>query len=349
MNNERKMNLLNLEYSELEKFILDSGMKKFNAKQIYTWLHQKTTRKLEDMTNISKKDRLFLYENAYIPYLEVLEHQVSKIDRTEKYLFQLQDKLTIETVLIKHKDRFTVCVSTQIGCPVKCAFCATGLGGFKRNLEVNEIINQVYTINSRLIKKGKSVTNIVYMGMGEPLLNLDNVLKSVDILSNPEGLNISKRKIVISTSGIIPGIEKLMEKKLPLALAISLHAPTNAKRDQLVPINKKYPIEDLFNILNEHQKMNKRRITFEYVMLKDFNTSNADADILADLLRGIDHTLNLIPLNPVEGVDLKRPTRDKIAHFYKYLKIEKGINVTLRREKGTDIDGACGQLRERKK
>jgi len=272
MNNMNKTNLLNLEYPELEKFILEAGMKKFNAKQIYTWLHQKTARKFEDMTNISKKDRLFLYENAYIPYLEVLEHQISKIDKTEKYLFQLNDKLTIETVLIKHKERFTVCVSTQVGCPVKCAFCATGLGGFKRNLELNEIINQVYTINSRLIKKGKSVTNIVYMGMGEPLLNLDNVLKSVEVLSNPEGLNISKRKLVISTSGIVPGIEKLMEKKLPVGLAISLHAPTNEKRDQLVPINKQYPLEDLFNILNEHQKMNKRRITFEYVLIKDINT-----------------------------------------------------------------------------
>ncbi|BDU50450.1 23S rRNA (adenine(2503)-C(2))-methyltransferase RlmN [Haliovirga abyssi] len=345
--NQNKKNLLNFRYPELEKFLLDLGFKKFNAKQIFKWLHQRTVRKIEDMTDISLKNRELLYEKAYIPYLNVLDYQVSKVDNTEKYLFELEDKSTIETVLIKHKERKTVCISTQVGCPVKCAFCATGQSGFKRNLELDEILNQVYTINSRLQKKGESITNLVFMGMGEPLLNINNLIESIYIFSDENGLNISKRKITISTSGIIPGIERLLEERLPVGLAISLHATTNEQRDQIIPINVKYPLDDLMPVLHEYQKMTKRRISFEYILIKDFNVTDRDSSQLADIVSAFDHILNLIPYNSVDGVLLERPSEKKILRFYKYLRDIRKINVTIRKEKGTDIDGACGQLRDR--
>lgn len=342
-----KRNLLNMNYKELEEFILEIGMKKFNAKQIYKWLHEKTLRKIEDMTDISAQNRNLLYDKAFIPYFDLLKHQVSKKDKTEKFLFQLSDKETIETVLMRHKDRNTICVSSQVGCAVKCEFCATGMDGFTRDLTLDEIVNQVYTINSRLIKKDETVNNLVFMGMGEPMLNLDNVLEALDVLSSPTGLNISKRRINISTCGIVPGIERLVTEKIPVGLAISLHAATNAQRDQIIPINKKYPLEDLVTSLKFYQAHTNRRVTFEYILLDEFNVSIEDANNLAHLLKGIDHTLNLIPYNTVEGKDFKRPNEKKISKFYSYLKNTVKLNVTIREEKGSDIDGACGQLRQK--
>lgn len=343
----QKQNLLSLSLEELEDFTLKFNMKKFAAKQIFNWLHQKNIRKIEEMTNISAAFRESLTEHSHIPYLEMLNHQVSKKDGTEKFLFELADGSTIETVLIKHKERNTVCISTQVGCPVKCAFCATGMAGFARNLDVSEIINQVYFINKRLMKKGENVTHLVYMGMGEPLINVDQVIKSIKILGSVEGLNISMRRITVSTSGVIPGILKLMEEKLPVGLAISLHAPNNTKRDLLVPINRSYPIDDLIGILVEYQKATKRRITFEYVMLKDINTSYTDAEQLSFIVRKVDHNLNLIPYNKVNGTDFERPPEGKVQKFYEFLKNNLRVNVTLRLEKGSDIDGACGQLKQR--
>ena len=221
---EFKLNLLNLDEKETTDYILSLGMKKFYGKQIFNWLHGKLIRNINDMSNISLKDREMLDQKSYIPLLNLMDHKVSKIDGTEKFLFKLEDGNTIETVLLKHKTRNTLCVSTQVGCPVKCAFCATGASGFERNLDVHEIINQVYTIERRLRNKGESVNNIVFMGMGEPLLNINNLMKAIILLSHENGLNISKRKITISTSGIVPGIEKLLEEKLPVELAVSLHA-----------------------------------------------------------------------------------------------------------------------------
>ncbi len=343
------INLLNLNDTELEELLLELGMKKFNSKQVYTWLHEKMIRHIDDMTNISKANRAALMEKAYIPYLNTLNHQVSKKDRTEKFLFGLEDGNTIETVLLKHKDRNTICISTQVGCPVKCAFCATGQDGFERNLNVNEILNQVYTINRRLVKKGEKINNLVFMGMGEPLLNLSNLIKSIRILSDEKGLNISKRRITVSTSGIVPGIEKLLEEKLPVELAISLHAVSDEKRDQLIPINKKYPLEDLYTTLKEYQKVTNRRISFEYILIKDFNVSQWDAEVLADFMHEFDHILNLIPYNPVEGSEFERPSDKKIKRFYGYLKDMRKVNITIREEKGSDIDGACGQLRQKSK
>ncbi len=343
-----KINLLNLNQQELEELVISLGMKKFYGKQIFNWLHQKIVRDLNEITNLSLKDRELLSEKAYIPFLNLLKQQVSKIDKTEKFLFKLEDGNTIETVLLRHKDkRNTLCISSQVGCPVKCAFCATGQDGFVRNLDVNEIINQVYTVERRLTKQGSNINNIVFMGMGEPLLNLSNVLKALDILSNENGINISKRKITISTSGIVPNIEKILLEKLPIELAISLHSAINAKRDMIIPVNRSYPLEDLYAILQEYQRQTKRRISFEYIMINDFNVSDIDANALADFVHEFDHVVNLIPYNPVTGTEFERPSEKKIEKFFTFLKDVRKVNVTLRREKGTDIDGACGQLRQK--
>ena len=346
---ENQINLLNLSLKELEVLIVSLGMKKFNAKQIFSWLHEKQVRDINDMTNISKKDREIMIEKTYIPYLNLLKHQVSKKDGTEKFLFGLEDGNTVETVLLKHKDRNTLCISSQVGCAIKCDFCATGQDGFKRNLNVNEILNQVYTVHRRLVKKNEGIGNIVFMGMGEPMLNINNVLKSIDLMGDEKGLNISKRKITVSTSGVIPGIERLLDSKAPVELAISLHAITDEKRSYIMPINKKYPLQDLYNTLETYQKETKRRISFEYILIDDFNISQRDADALADFMHAFDHVLNLIPYNPVEGTIHKRPNQEKIRAFFDYLQTERKVNVTLRREKGTDIDGACGQLRQNSK
>lgn len=345
---EFKLNLLNLDEKETTDYILSLGMKKFYGKQIFNWLHGKLIRNINDMSNISLKDREMLDQKSYIPLLNLMDHKVSKIDGTEKFLFKLEDGNTIETVLLKHKTRNTLCVSTQVGCPVKCAFCATGASGFERNLDVHEIINQVYTIERRLRNKGESVNNIVFMGMGEPLLNINNLMKAIILLSHENGLNISKRKITISTSGIVPGIEKLLEEKLPVELAVSLHAVFNDKRDKLIPINKRFALEDLFTVLKEYQRITNRRITFEYILIKEFNVSDNDANVLADFMHEFDHTLNLIPYNPVVENDFERPSQKKIDKFYSILKNDRKVNVVIRGEKGTDIDGACGQLRQRK-
>ena len=343
-----KINLLNLNQQELEELVISLGMKKFYGKQIFNWLHQKIVRDINEITNLSLKDRELLAEKTYIPFLNLLKQQISKIDKTEKFLFKLEDGNTIETVLLRHKDkRNTLCISSQVGCPVKCAFCATGQDGFVRNLDVNEIINQVYTVERRLVKQGSNINNIVFMGMGEPLLNLSNVLKALDILSNENGINISKRKITISTSGIVPNIEKILLEKLPIELAISLHSAINAKRDMIIPVNRSYSLEDLYAILQEYQRQTKRRISFEYIMINEFNVSDVDANALADFVHEFDHVVNLIPYNPVAGTEFERPSEKKIEKFFTFLKDVRKLNVTLRREKGTDIDGACGQLRQK--
>jgi len=343
-----KINVLNLTELELTAFIESLDMKKYNGKVIFNWLHKKIVRDIKEISNISKKERDLLEEKAYIPFLNILDLKKSKIDDTEKFLFQLEDKNTIETVLLRHKDkRNTLCVSSQVGCPVVCKFCATGQDGFVRNLEVNEIINQVYTVERRISKNHETINNIVFMGMGEPLLNLDNVSKAILILTDENGLNISKRKITISTCGIIHGIERILLEKHPIELAISLHSAINEKRDQIIPINKQNPLEDLHTVLQEYQRQTKRRITFEYIMISGFNITERDANALADFVHDFDHVVNLIPYNPVNGVDFKPPTEKKMEKFINVLKNIRKVNITLRKEKGQDIDGACGQLRQR--
>lgn len=341
-----KINLLDLSKKELTDLLVAEGMKKFYGKEVFVWLHKKFARNIQDMTNLSLQNRQILEEKTYIPYLNLLKHQLSKMDGTEKFLFQLEDGHTIETVLLRHRDRNTLCVSSQVGCPVKCSFCATGQDGFARNLKVSEILNQIYTIERRLNKRGENLSNIVFMGMGEPLINLDAVLKALEILSSEDGIQISKRKITISTSGIVPAIERILMEKVPVELALSLHSAMNEKRDQIIPVNKAYPLEDLAAVLKEYQRQTNRRLTFEYILIKDFNVSEQDANALADFAHQFDHVVNLIPCNPVEGTGLERPSEKKIERFYDYLKNVRRVNVSLRQEKGTDIDGACGQLRQ---
>ncbi|MDO4691043.1 MAG: 23S rRNA (adenine(2503)-C(2))-methyltransferase RlmN [Fusobacterium sp.] len=350
-----KINILNLTKQELTDLVLSFGMKKFYGKEIFIWLHKKIVRNFDDMTNISLKDRELLKEKTYIPFFNLLKQQISKIDKTEKFLFELEDGGTIETVLLRHRDsnnrelRNTLCVSSQVGCPVKCSFCATGQDGYMRNLSVSEIINQVYTVERRLIKKGDEINNIVFMGMGEPLLNLSNLTKALSILYDGDGINISKRRITISTSGVVSGIEKILLEKLPIELAISLHSAINEKRDKIIPINKNFPLEDLAAVLIEYQKQTKRRLTFEYILIDDFNISENDANALADFVHQFDHIVNLIPYNEVPNVEHRRPSEKKIDKFFKYLKNNRRVNATLRKEKGSDIDGACGQLRQKNK
>lgn len=344
-----KKNIILLNYIELEKICLDLGFKKFNVKQIYNWLHKKNVGSFEEMTNISKNHRVLLNDLFFIPELKVVEHQISKLDRTEKFLFELNDGKMIETVLMRHGDRNTVCVSSQVGCAVKCSFCATGINGFKRNLTFEEILSQIYHIERQLQKEGESVRNIVYMGMGEPLLNLDNVMESIRILISEEGLNLSKRRITISTSGIIPQIQRLIDEDLTVELALSLHASKDEVRKQIIPINDKYPIKDLMEVLKKYQAKSGRKITFEYILIDHLNDSKEDADKLKDLVKGFEYVINIIPYNPVEGLPHSRPSRNRIFTFYNYLKDELRLNATLRGEKGTDIDGACGQLRQKQK
>lgn len=344
-----KKNILLLKYSELEELCLSLGFKKFNVKQIYSWLHQKSVDTFEAMTNISKSHRALLNEEFFIPQLKVLEHQISKIDRTEKYLFELNDGKMIETVLMRHGDRNTICVSSQVGCAVKCSFCATGINGFKRNLSSEEILSQIYHIQRNLNKEGENVRNIVFMGMGEPLLNLENVMDAIKVLISEEGLNLSKRRITISTSGIIPKIQELIDKDLTVELALSLHAGSDAVRKQIIPINDKYPIKDLISVLKKYQAKSGRKITFEYILIDHLNDSKEDGDKLKELVNGFEYVINIIPYNPVEGLAHERPSRNRIFNFYNYLKDDLKLNATLRGEKGTDIDGACGQLRQKQK
>jgi len=344
-----KKNILLMKNSELEKKCLELGFKKFNVKQIYSWLHQKNVKSFDEMTNISKAQRVLLNEEFYIPELKIVEHQISKIDKTEKYLFELHDGKMIETVLMRHGDRNTVCVSSQVGCAVKCSFCATGINGFKRNLTSEEILSQIYYIQRRLQTEGESVRNIVFMGMGEPLLNLDNVIDSLRVLISEEGLNLSKRRITISTSGIIPQIQRLIDEDLTVELALSLHASTDEIRKQIIPINDKYPIKDLMAVLKKYQAKSGRKLTFEYILIDHLNDSKEDGDRLKDLVEGFEYVINIIPYNPVEGLPHARPSRNRIFNFYNHLKDDLKLNATLRGEKGTDIDGACGQLRQKQK
>ncbi|MDR1835249.1 MAG: 23S rRNA (adenine(2503)-C(2))-methyltransferase RlmN [Fusobacteriaceae bacterium] len=342
-----KINLLNLTQAELELLVESMGMKSYYGKSLFNWLHKKIVRNIRDITDLSKKDREMLETKSYIPFLNLLDLKTSKIDGTEKFLFQLEDKNSVETVLLRHSDRrVTLCVSSQVGCPVGCAFCATGKAGFVRNLNVNEIINQAYTVERRIIKNHENISNIVFMGMGEPLLNLDNVRKALEILTHENGLYISRRKITISTCGIVAGIEKILLERLPIELAISLHSAIDEKRDTLVPVNKQNKLEDLYAVLQEYQRQTKRRLSFEYILLGGVNITEKDANALADFVKDFDHVVNLIQYNPVEGAGFKAPTPKKLEKFLHVLKI-RGVNVTIRQEKGRDINGACGQLRGR--
>lgn len=347
-----KPHLRNYGWDELENVIKSLGEPAFRAKQVFQWIHQKGITAWEEMTNIPKDLRNVLASNFRIEGLPVIKRRESKQDDTVKYLLRLSDGETVETVLMSYdppagKERQTLCVSTQVGCPLNCAFCATGKSGFIRNLEVHEIIGQVLAVNRDLEPTGrKPVSNLVFMGMGEPLINYDNLIKGINILHHPLGLNISLRRISVSTSGIVPGIYRLADEGLPIVLAISLHAPTNELRSRLMPVNRRYPLEELMQACHYWVEKTNRRITFEYILLNGVNDSLQQAAELADLLKGLLANVNLIPFNALSDVDFHKPSRNRIIAFRKYLE-SRGINAVVREEKGGDIEAACGQLRRR--
>ena len=334
------MILSGMSLSELEELMTDLGATKFRAKQIHNWIYSKSVSSIDEMTNLSKDFREQLKNIAQVTDTKIKTKQVSK-DSTIKYLIEYPDGECVETVLMRFDNRanLTACVSSQVGCAVNCSFCATGKGGFKRNLSYKEIIEQVLTIQR---DTGLKVTNIVFMGQGEPLLNLENVLKALEIFNND--FQIGARRITISTSGIIPGIEKLAELELQSTLAISLHAPNHELRKQIMPIENKYPIDKLKHALKEYINKTGRRITIEYILINGFNSTPQVAKELAYLVKDIKCNINLIPYNSVVENDFKKPSETDIMKF-KYLLEHSGKKVTVRLERGADIDAACGQLR----
>jgi 23S rRNA (adenine2503-C2)-methyltransferase len=335
---------------EIEQIVTDLGGKKYLAGYLFKFIHAQGGSDIGAISTLSKAFRATLIEQGYfISQLKVVESP-SAADGSTKFLFELADGERIEAVLLPDEDRRTLCVSTQVGCPMACAFCATGRIGFRRNLTAGEIVDQVNAAEASLVARHSSfdsarerVTNLVYMGMGEPLLNYDAVLKSIRILNHPSGKNIGIRHITISTCGIAPDIVKLAEEDIRPRLAISLSAPTDALRDKLMPINCKYPIADLFKAIHTYQAKTGQRVTFEYVLIEKTNDSTTHARMLVKLLRGLSCNVNLIEHNPYEGCPFKGSGRDRIAQFASVLK-EANIETTTRFRLGRNIKAACGQL-----
>ena len=334
------MILSGMSLEELENLMSELGATKFRAKQIHNWIYTKSVSTIDEMTNLSKDFREQLKGIASVTETKIKVKQTSK-DGTLKYLVEYPDGECVETVLMRFDNRanLTACVSSQVGCAVNCSFCATGKGGFKRNLDYKEIIEQVLTIQR---DTGLKVTNIVFMGQGEPLLNLDNVLKALEIFNND--FQIGARRITISTSGIIPGINRLAEMDLQSTLAISLHAPNHKLRSEIMPIENRYPLDELKKALLNYVEKTGRRITIEYILIHNFNDTFEVAKELAHWLKDIKSNINLIPYNSVIENDYKKPSSSDIMKF-KYLLEHSGKKVTVRLERGADIDAACGQLR----
>ena len=338
-----KTDIKSLSPEELKALAVSLGEKPFRGKQLYEWMHKKLAFDYEEMTSLSKAFREKLQENCRLVSLKPLEVQTSKIDGTQKYLFALDDGNVVESVLMKYKHGNSVCISSQVGCRMGCRFCASAIGGWTRNLSPSEMLDQIYKIQ-RL--SGERVSNVVVMGTGEPLDNYDNLLRFLHMLSDENGLNISQRNITVSTCGIVPRMYDLAKEKLQITLAISLHASTQEKRETLMPIAKKYSIGEVLDACRNYFDQTGRRLTFEYSLVGGKNDSQEDADQLAKLLRGLHCHVNLIPVNPIKERDFVQSDKKVIEKFQN--KLEKyQINVTIRREIGRDIDGACGQLRKR--
>ncbi|OUN32053.1 23S rRNA (adenine(2503)-C(2))-methyltransferase RlmN [Blautia sp. An81] len=328
--------------SELKKTMEGLSEKPFRAKQIYEWLHKKQANSFQEMTNLSVSLREKLERNCSVMSLKVVEVQTSKLDGTQKYLFALPDGNVVESVLMKYRHGNSVCISSQVGCKMGCRFCASTIDGWTRNLLPSEMLDQVYKIQ-KLSKE--RVSNVVVMGTGEPLDNYDNLLRFIHMLSDENGLHISQRNITVSTCGIVPRMYDLAEENLQITLAISLHASNQQKREELMPVAKKYSLEELMEACRNYFKKTGRRLTFEYSLVGGENDSQEDAEELAHLIKGLNCHINLIPVNPIKERSYVQSDKKVIANFQN--KLEKyQINVTIRREMGRDIDGACGQLRK---
>ncbi|MBL0701578.1 MAG: 23S rRNA (adenine(2503)-C(2))-methyltransferase RlmN [Spiroplasma sp.] len=340
-------NIYDLNKLQLMKIIENEKLPRFRTKQIWKWLYDKRVNTFVEMKNIDKKTCDFLEKNFYIPKYEVLETQTDNEDGTIKILLDL-DGDTIEAVLMEQKYGFSVCVTTQIGCKIGCSFCASHLGGFNRNLTPGEIVAQVLHFQKLLDKEEKRVSHIVIMGIGEPLDNLNNVLDFIDIINDDEGLNIGARHITLSTSGIVPQIRAFAKYDKQVNLAISLHAPNNKIRSELMKINDIYPVEEVLDAMNYYIQKTNRRVSLEYIMLDKVNDSRETAEELCALIRGLNVHVNLIAFNPVDEFNYQKSSDDKIKQFEKVL-LSKKIQVSVRKPKGKKIDGACGQLRYKNK
>lgn len=337
-----KADIKSMSLSELTDFVTLMGEKGFRGKQLYQWMHEKLSPSIDDMTNLPTGFREKLNEECIYTLVKQRNVQMSK-DGTKKYLFLLQDGNAVESVLMRYKFGNSVCISSQAGCRMGCRFCASTLEGLVRNLTPAEMLEQVYQI---IRDTGERVSHVVVMGTGEPLDNFDNLLRFIELLTGEGGQNLSQRNVTVSTCGLVPNILKLGEKKLQITLALSLHAPNQEKRRELMPVANKYELSSVIDACKTYVELTGRRITFEYSLVAGVNDSGEDARELAGLIKGINCHVNLIPVNPIKERNFSRPEGSAVQRFKN--KLEKyGINVTIRREMGQDIDGACGQLRKK--
>ena len=334
------MHLKSMTAQEIGAVLKELGQPAFRAKQVFSWLH-KGAASYEDMTNIPQGLRNILAEKYPIYTPQILRKQESQKDGTVKYLWRLEDGNCVETVLMRYHYGNSVCISTEVGCKMGCAFCASTLGGFVRQLQPHEMLDQVLFTQ---LDSGQPISHIVLMGIGEPLDNYDNVMRFLELVNDPEGMNISMRHISLSTCGLVPMIDVLAEKKLQITLSVSLHAPSDQIRDTIMPVNKAYPTEQLLDACRRYYKKTGRRISFEYAMIGGVNDSPEAAQLLVKRLKGMSAHVNLIPLNHVEESPLKPSTKQSVARFQKILE-DAGVPATVRRSLGGDIDASCGQLR----
>ena len=335
-------NIKDYNLDELKQELVNMEEKTFRAEQIFKWLYQEKVKSFDEMTNISLDLREKLKENYTMCNFNILKKQVSK-DGTIKYLFDVLDGNAIETVLMSYHHGYSICVSSQIGCKMGCKFCASTGINFIRNLSSGEIVEQILAVEQDTKVR---ISNVVFMGIGEPLDNYDNVINAIHILNNQKGLNIGARHISISTSGLVPKIYKLAEENIPCTLSISLHATTNEKRSKMMPVNEAYPIEELIKACKSYIEKTNRRISFEYALAKENNDNLEDAKGLVKLLKGMLCHVNLIPINKIENGSFTKSSNEHIIEFRDYLN-EHGIVATIRRELGSDIEAACGQLRRK--
>ena len=338
-----KINLYGLEMSKLEQLMVERGQKKFRAVQLYTWMYEKEAQSFDEMTDISLSFREVLKSDFSLELPKIFTKQESK-DGTIKLLLELGDGSKVETALMPYRYGNAICVTSQVGCNMSCAFCASGLLKKKRNLEAHEIVGQILVMNQLLKDKGERVSHVVVMGTGEPFDNYDNVMDFIRIINHPKALAIGARHITVSTCGLVPGIMRYAKEGLQTNLAISLHAPNDVIRNQIMPISKAYPMDQLMEAVHYYEKESGRRVTFEYIMLKDVNDSIECAEQLVKLIRGTLAYVNLIPYNPVDEKDFRRSDEKQVHRFFSYL-MQHGITTTVRKEFGNDIDAACGQLR----
>jgi 23S rRNA (adenine2503-C2)-methyltransferase len=337
----QRVDLKNLSPSELNQFLQSFGKERYRTIQILRWLYQKGAQSFDEMTNLSKKFRRELSEVSFISTLHPLRVEQAK-DGTKKFLFQLEDGNRIESVLIPDKTRLTLCLSTQVGCAFRCRFCLTGTLGWKRDLTVSEILNQILAVR-KMLPDRTALTNIVLMGMGEPLANYDNTLKAIALMVCPDAFKFSSRRVTLSTVGLLPELERLSKEKISFRLAISLNASEEETRTYLMPINRRHPLRKVLDLCKTFPLRPRTRITFEYVMVEGINDSSQDAKKLLRIVKGIPSKINLIPLNEAPGIPLKRPSEERVKRFQEIL-MEGGLTAIVRTSKGSEISAACGQL-----